>query len=87
MKPALPSIGPLCLACALALAWMMIGSAPAAAAPDNPGPWIAAPPQAFLVAGFWDMLDAFFMRYREWILTLGLIVVILGFALLYKSWK
>lgn len=67
----------------LAVAQPAAGAQPAASA----GAAAAPRSQPCLLAGVWDSIDAVFMRYREWILTLGLVVVILGFALLYKSWK
>ena len=81
---------PFALLGALALAWVLLNPPAAAAATDVPlaSVGFAGPPcQPLLIAGFWNVIDAFFMKYREWILTMGLIVVILGFALLYKSWK
>jgi len=40
-----------------------------------------------LLAGLMDKFDDFFSKNRNWILTIGIVIVILGFVLLYKGWK
>ncbi len=40
-----------------------------------------------LIAGWMDYVDNFFARNKSWILSIALVIVILGFVLLYKGWK
>jgi hypothetical protein len=71
----------------------MLGAAPsvqAAAVPSAPAPSASrSTTTVLLMADFWDTIDNFMMRYRHWILTMALVVVLFGYFLLYrnKSWK